>query len=268
MTHHYLSAPASPRVFAHRGLVTPALAEQGIAENTFASFEAAEAAGALYIESDCHLTSDGVAVLFHDSDLRRVAGDPRAIAAVGHAELAALMAERGGLLTLEDALERFPRTRFNLDVKAALAAEQMGRIVAPYAERVLLTSFDDESRLRALAAARAARASTSPATSPGRSALVKLLLAVTLGGRRARARALAGFDALQIPERHGAIRVLSPRLIDAAHEAGVEVHVWTVNEPARMRELVALGVDGIITDRADLALSTLGGAAGSENRGV
>lgn len=255
MPHPYFAATGSPRVLAHRGLVTPSLAAQKIAENTLASFEAAASAGARYIESDCHLTSDGVAVLFHDSDLRRVVGDPRAISTVGYAQLSALMADRGGLLTLEDALERFPSTRFNLDVKAADAAEPMGSIVAPHADRVLLTSFDERSRLAALRAA--AERGGRPATSPGRSALIRVLLAVAAGSRRAQTRALAGLDALQIPEHHGAVRVLSPRLIDAAHSAGVEVHVWTVNEPERMRRLVELGVDGIITDRADLALATL-----------
>lgn len=70
-------------------------------------------------------------------------------------------------------------------------------------------------------------------------------------------RLLRGLDALQIPERHGAIRVLTPRLIDWAHAADVEVHVWTVNDPKRMIELVALGVDGVVTDRADVAIETL-----------
>lgn len=257
MPHPYLAASDAPRVLAHRGLVTPRLEEQGIAENTLVSMQAALDAGALYVESDCHLTSDGVPVLFHDSDLSRVTGDPRAIAAVSHRELQTLMAERGGLLTLEEALERFPGTRFNLDVKAGAAAEPMGRIIAPHAERVLLTSFDDAHRLRALAAA-AVRGSTPPATSPGRAGIARALLAVASRSRKQQERAFDGFDALQIPERHRGIRVLSPRLIDAAHRAGVEVHVWTVNDPERMRRLVAAGVDGIITDRADLALEELG----------
>ena len=258
MPHPYLAASAAPRVLAHRGLVTPRLEEQGIAENTLVSMQAALDAGALYVESDCHLTSDGVPVLFHDSDLSRVTGDPRAIAAVSHRELQTLMAERGGLLTLEEALERFPGARFNLDVKAGAAAEPMGRIIAPHAERVLLTSFDDAHRLRALAAAAAVRGSTPPATSPGRAGIARALLAVASRSRKQQERAFGGFDALQIPERHRGIRVLSPRLIDAAHRAGVEVHVWTVNDPERMRRLVAAGVDGIITDRADLALEELG----------
>ena len=58
-----------------------------------------------------------------------------------------------------------------------------------------------------------------------------------------------------MPERQRRLRIVTPRFIDYAHAAGVEVHVWTVNEAADMRRLVALGVDGIVTDRADLALA-------------
>jgi glycerophosphoryl diester phosphodiesterase len=67
-------------------------------------------------------------------------------------------------------------------------------------------------------------------------------------------RTTAGLGALQIPERVGRMALLSPALIRAAHAAGVEVHVWTVNDEADMRRLLALGVDGLVTDRVDLAL--------------
>jgi len=128
-------------------------------------------------------------------------------------------------------------------------------------DRVLLTSFSDANRTRALAAAERVAGGIAgaerPATSPGRGALIRVLRSVHFGSRRSQALALERFDALQIPERQGPLRVLSPRLIEAAHLAGVEVHVWTVNDPARMKQLVDLGVDGIITDRADLALDAL-----------
>jgi glycerophosphoryl diester phosphodiesterase len=58
--------------------------------------------------------------------------------------------------------------------------------------------------------------------------------------------------------KQGPVRVVTPKLIAVAHRAGVEVHVWTINDQSEMRELVALGVDGIITDRADLAIEALG----------
>ncbi len=255
MPHPYLSHDARPRVIAHRGLVTAELAAQGIAENTRAAMTAAVAAGAHYLESDCRLTSDGEVVLFHDVDLARVFGDPRPVAAVSARELASLFADRGGLLTLRVALELFPEARFNIDIKAREVAEPAGRIIAPHAERVLVASFADGHRRAALQAARAASGSgVRPATSPGRGALIRTLAALAAGQRKAAARALDGFDALQIPERYGRVRVLTPRLIDLAESVGVEVHVWTVNDPAEMARLTGMGVRGIITDRADLAL--------------
>lgn len=274
MPHPYLDHPARPRIIAHRGFVSAELAARGIAENTREAFAAALAAGADYLESDCHLTRDGVAVLFHDSDLRRVTGDPRRVAEVTHGELSQIMRDRGGLLTLGELLEEFPEARCNIDVKAAAVAELAGRIAAPHGHRVLLTSFSDEWRLRALGAAEeasAARAGTErtntertstersvcPATSAGRGLLVQLLLAVKLGAKRRAAALLAGVDAVQIPERQGLLSVFTPGLVAAADEAGVEVHVWTVNDPDTMRRLVAAGADAIITDRTDLAVATL-----------
>lgn len=255
MTHPYLRGANSPRVLAHRGLVTADAAAHGVVDNSFAAVAAAHAAGAQFVESDCHLTADGVVILFHDDDLTRVAADPRTVADVRLAELEELMADRGGLITLAQALDAFPETRFNLDVKAERAAGPVGRLVAPHTARVLLTSFSDARRREALRAAEDAGATQRPATSPGSSVLARLLFAVSIGSSRLAARTLHHVDALQIPERHRGVRVLSPRLLRAAHRHGVEVHVWTINDEADMRRLLALGVDGIVTDRADVALA-------------
>ncbi len=259
MTRHPYLSPEPPRVLAHRGLVTPADAAQGVVENSFAAVAAAHAAGIDYVESDCHLTADGAVILFHDDDLSRVTGDPRKIADVRLPELEELMADRGGLVTLPQALGAFPDVRFNLDVKAEAAAEPVGRLVAPHAERVLVTSFSDDRRRVTLAAARSAGAALPPATSPGSSTVARLVAALAVGLRGTARRLLADVDALQIPERQGPVRVLTPRLVRAAHAAGVEVHVWTVNEPADMERLLDLGVDGLVTDRADAALAVVNG---------
>ncbi|MGO2668369.1 MAG: glycerophosphodiester phosphodiesterase family protein [Microbacterium gubbeenense] len=121
--HPYLVGAPVPRILAHRGLVTNAMRDEGIAENTIAAFAAAHAAGATFIESDCHLTSDGEVVLFHDDRLDRVAGVPQAIADVTLAELESVMSTRGGLSTLAQALTASPDSRYNIDVKADGAAE-------------------------------------------------------------------------------------------------------------------------------------------------
>jgi len=165
------------------------------------------------------------------------------------------MAARGGLITLSQALDAFPTVRFNLDVKAKDAASEVGRIVAPHAQRVLLTSFSDERRRAALAAAENAGRGIRPATSAGSTTIARVLAALSVRSSRLVGRALSGIDALQVPERQGRLRIVTPRLIAAAHRHDVEVHVWTVNAPADMRRLVAMGVDGLVTDRADLALS-------------
>ncbi|MFA5607351.1 MAG: glycerophosphodiester phosphodiesterase family protein [Leucobacter sp.] len=270
MSHTYLLDAAHPRIIAHRGFVSDDQASRGIAENTHAAFTEAQDAGAAYLETDCHLSSDGRVVLFHDDDLGRITGDPRKIAEVHSRELTEIMSDRGGMLTLDEALEAFPDARFNVDVKADAAADDAGRSVAPHAGRVLLTSFHAESRRRALRAAACAnrfvrpqhmthaeftRSPALPATSPDRSALTSLLLAIATRSPGRITRTLEGFDALQIPERWRGMRVLTPSLLAAAHAHGVEVHVWTVNDPDRMRVLVNRGVDGIITDRVDLALA-------------
>ncbi|MBS3181505.1 glycerophosphodiester phosphodiesterase family protein [Leucobacter manosquensis] len=255
--HPYLAGRARPRIIAHRGFVSSELAAIGVAENTRAAFTAALAAGADCLETDCRLTRDGVVVLAHDADLTRVANDSRAIAQVDLAELDEIFAARGGLLTLERALTEFPRAHWNVDVKSRAVAAPLGRAVAPHGARVLVTSFSDAYRRAALAAAAAEPRATLPATSPGKRALVRVLLAVASGAPRVIERAFAGLDALQIPERHGRFRVLTPRLIAAARAHGVEVHVWTVNDGQRMRELLAMGVDGVVTDRTDVAVAAL-----------
>lgn len=254
--HPYFRHGRRPRVLAHRGFV-PAAGDAEVVENTRAAIAAAVELGADYIETDCHLTSDGHVVLFHDRDLTRLFGDRRRIAEMRVSELQSMMADRGGLLLLRDMFEEFPDSKFNIDVKAPAAAEPMGEIVAPHSARVLLTSFSDEYRARALQATIAAGAKTPPATSPGRRVLMRLLLDVASRSRSRISRTLSELDALQIPERQGLVKVLSKRLLDVAHQHGVEVHVWTVNDPLTMERLVRSGIDGIVTDRADVALDVL-----------
>jgi glycerophosphoryl diester phosphodiesterase len=251
--HPYFDA-ARPRVLAHRGLTRPGDAH---AENTVAAVAAALSAGAEYIESDCHATRDGEVVLFHDDSVERVTGDPRLVADLTLRELSSLMEDRGGLLTLQDALEGFPDTRWNLDAKAAAAADGMGRLIALHAERVLIASFSDARRRAALAACTAAGGRMPPATSAGSGPIARVLAAVATGSRRLVRRVLRDIDALQIPQRQGGFPVLSDRLVRLTHDAGVEVHVWTINDAETMSALVAQGVDGIVTDRADIALDAL-----------
>ncbi len=253
MSHPYFQGTRHPRVFAHRGL---ALAPE-VWENTAAAFAAAHATGAEYIETDCRSSADGDVVLIHDETLERIAGDPRPVSEVSTRELRDLFAPHGGLLTVAEALDTFPDVRFNIDVKSEDAVPWIGRDVADHTRRVLLTSFSDGRRRRAVEEARWAGAEHPPATSAGRNTIAAVLAAASTRLSPAVSRALRDVDALQIPESYGPLKVLTRGLLRRAHAHGVEVHVWTVNDPDRMRELISRGVDGIVSDRSDLAVATL-----------
>ncbi len=97
------------------------------------------------------------------------------------------------------------------------------------------------------------------ATSASRGDSVAAVAAARVGSARLMASALRGVDAVQLPMRARGVRVVTRRLVSTVHAVGAEVHVWTVNDVDDMSRLLALGVDGIVTDRADLAMSLLEG---------
>jgi len=237
--------PAPPRVLAHRGLATAA------PENTLAAFRAAVAAGATHIETDVHASSDGVAIVSHDAVLDRVAGRPGRVADLTAAELAEVDLGGGeGYPTLAQALAEFPDVRFNIDIKeAAVAAPAVAAIVAADAiDRVLVASFDDARRLAAV------RELPGVATSVGRAGALPAIIGARLGWTGLVRRVLRDVQAVQFPVSQSGLRVITRRSVATFRAVGVEVHVWTVNDPAEMTRLLDLGVDGLITDRADLAL--------------
>ena len=243
-------SPAGIHVFAHRGY-----AAGKFTENTWAAFDAALAAGATHIESDVHATSDGIAVLAHDSDLSRVAGDSRTIAQLTWAEVSKIDLGSGGIPTLADTLAKYTKARFNLDIKDASAIESTVKAIEQAAaeSRVLVSSFSGSTRRKALSLF----SHGSVVTSADSSLVLRLWLACLMR-RLARFKALAeGCQALQIPTHFGPIRLDSPRFIRFAHEAGMVVDYWTINDVAEIRRLVARGADGIVTDDTALAVATL-----------
>lgn len=237
-----------PRVLAHRGLAIEA------PENTLLAFAKALAVGVEFIETDVHESADGVAIVSHDPDLSRVAGREVRVDQLTAAELRRVDLGFGqGFSTLAEALDGFPDARFNIDVKSAGAVLPTVEAIrsAGAVGRVLVTSFS-ESRRRATV-----KGLPGVATSASFGTGARMLAAskVRLVGRVR--RILRGVDAVQLPERWNGIRVVTPPLVRMAHASGVEVHVWTINDPADMRRLLDLGVDGIVTDRADLAMEVL-----------
>lgn len=227
--HPFLEWPA-PIAFAHRGGASEA------PENTLPAFGRAVELGYTYLETDVHVTADGVLVAFHDDDLERTCGRPGRISELAWAEVSTARVDgREPIPLFDDLVEAFPTARWNIDCKtdaavpALVAALQRHRLL----ERCCLGSFSDE-RLRRLRLELGPGVLTS--MGPGRIALLKIL------GRR------GSSHVAQVPVRHGRIRVLDASFVARAHRAGVHVHVWTIDDPVEVSRLLDLGVDGIMTD--------------------
>jgi glycerophosphoryl diester phosphodiesterase len=243
----YLDAPFV--ALAHRGFSPDGL------ENSLRAFEAAHDLGFRYVETDAHGTSDGVAVALHDATLDRTTDASGVVADLPWAVVA--RARIGGVEPvprLDDLLGAWPDLRVNVDVKGESGvrpvAEAIERTRAH--DRVCVTSFS-VSRRRATVAL----LSRPVATSAGQGEVVRFLLGSRLRADSRAARALRDVDCLQVPVRQGAVRVVDERTVATAHRAGRQVHVWTIDDPAEMRRLLDLGVDGIVTNRADLLRDVL-----------
>jgi glycerophosphoryl diester phosphodiesterase len=237
----FLDAP-TPLAFAHRG---------GAAagdENTAEAFGRAVTMGYRYLETDTHATADGVPVVFHDATLDRMLGRPGRVATLRYADLASIRVGGQSVVPrLADVLDAWPQVRFNIDVKADSAVDATVGLIrrAGAVDRVLLASFSDARVARM-------RAALGPAlaTSLGSRAVARLWVASRVGRGAGRLPALAA--AAQVPVRSGRLRVVDRRFLGLAHRLGLQVHVWTIDEPAEMHELLDLGVDGIMTDHIDV----------------
>jgi glycerophosphoryl diester phosphodiesterase len=238
--------------FAHRGGARhPDL--EGL-ENTMAAFRHAVALGYRHLETDVHVTRDGVLLAFHDAHLDRVTDLSGAIADLTYAEVqAARVGGREPVPTLAELVDAFPQVRFNIDIKSRPAAAPLARFVQERGleDRIIVGSF---SRV-ALREFRQLTGGTVP-TSAHPLEIAAYLLAPS--GRVA-ARLVGGRpSALQVPVRHRRfIKVVTPRFVRKAHAAGAEVHVWVVDDAEEIRRLHAMGVDGIFTDRTDVLREVL-----------
>lgn len=253
MAHPFFHLPR-PLVIGHRGCAGE------LPENTLASFERALLDGAAILESDVHLSRDGVPVLIHDDDVGRLCDRAGAVASLSFDALRRLDAGhrfaaadgsfpfRGAghrIPSLAEALEALPGVRFNLELKESVPGivERTLATVrdAGREELTLLTAADDALMEDLRAAVKREEAGVALGASAGEVARFAV----------AAARAEApppGPMALQIPTSFGGRPLVTRELVSAAHAHDVQVHVWTVNEPDEMERLLDLGVDGIVSD--------------------
>ena len=264
----FLDAPL-PLAIAHRGSDTAV-------ENSMAAFASVIALGYRYVETDVRATADGVLLAFHDATLGRVTDRTGRIAELPYADVArARIAGTEPIPLLADVLDAWPDIRFNIDVKAAPAVDPLIDLLrrSRAIDRVCVGSFSDV-RLGAVRRALGPRLCTSL----GPREAVRLWLTSYRPNHRGADRSGDGdrdrdrdgighrdgigdpatvAGCAQVPSRIGRVRLTDARLVDAAHRRGLQVHVWTVNEEAEMNRVLDVGVDGIMTDRADLLRSVL-----------
>jgi glycerophosphoryl diester phosphodiesterase len=244
-------------VFAHRG--GSALGP----ENTVAAFDLGMRAGADGLELDVHLSADGVPVVHHDTTLDRTTSASGLVVARTAAELASVdagyrFASRGafpfrgqgvGIPTLIDVLRAYPDVPVIVEMKvdSPEMGEAVARVVrlAAAADRVCAAGFGARS-------AAAARAALPEMACSANRPEARLAVYRALAGWPVRRARYGGY---QVPERTSLLRVVSPRFVRYAHEADVKVQVWTVDDEADMRRLFSWGVDGLISDRPDLAVT-------------
>lgn len=241
-----------------------ALAHRGFSpaghENSMAAFAAAVELGYGFVETDVNTTADGVLMAFHDDVLDRATDGTGRIADYTREELRSVRI--GGvepIPTLEEILVRWPELRLNVDVKdeaaAVLLAELMHRHQA--SERVLVASFSDRRRLKTLRTLRrlckegGLNSQGTVASSPGYWVMAAVVLLGKLGLARMIAR-MARIQCVQVPLTYKGMRVVTEGFVRRCHRAGLQVHVWTIDDPSVMNELLDIGVDGVLTDRADI----------------
>jgi glycerophosphoryl diester phosphodiesterase len=235
-----------PLAFAHQGAHSP----DGPGENTMAAFEAAVRQGYRYLETDAHATADGVLVAFHDDRLDRLTDRTGLIGDLPWAEVrAARVRGRDEIPLLEDLLTAWPDVRVNIDPKHDAAVDPLVELIERTGtiDRVCVGSFSD----RRLARIRA-RLGPRICTSMGPRQVARLVAA-------SRGLPAGSFSAacVQVPTRRGPVPLVTDRFLAAAHQRGLQVHVWTIDDPDEMHRLLDMGVDGIMTDRTDVLRSVL-----------
>jgi len=235
-SRHPLLEHPRPIPIAHRG---GSLENE---ENTMPAFAHAVALGYRHLETDVHLTADGQVVIHHDPTLKRMTGDPRAIADLTWAELQSVRTPKGaGLMLLSNLLEEYSNVFINIETKS-------DQVVAPLVDviqrmkalpRIGTGSFSPW-RTRQLLTALGADLCWSPGHLS--------VLGLWLRGWRIPLR-LGTFPMVQVPCRFRGITVVTPRFVRAAHAQGIQVQVWTVDEAPEMHRLLNMGVDALMTDR-------------------
>jgi glycerophosphoryl diester phosphodiesterase len=213
-------------------------------ENTMPAFAAAVALGYRYVETDVHVTADGVLLAFHDHSLDRATDMTGDVGSLPYSTVRNARVRGEPIPLLEDVLGTWPDLRVHVDAKHMAAVPALVAAVDRTAaqDRVCIGAFSDRrvARLRRLGQGRIC-------TWMGRREIFAMR-AASFGIPMPRSPA----GCAQVPVRQGRLPLLDRRFVQAAHRRNVAVHAWTINERAEMERLLDLGVDGILSDRPSL----------------
>jgi glycerophosphoryl diester phosphodiesterase len=232
-----------PIPFAHRG------GAGDWPENTMPAFEGAVALGYRYVETDVHVTSDGVLLAFHDDQLDRVTDREGVISELPWKEVRAARVDgREPIPLLEDLLGTWPELRVNIDPKHDGSVDPLIAAIRSCGarDRVCVGAFSDDRIERVRAALPGICTSLGPI---GSIHLGQAALGETVDELPA--------PCAQLPPRFGETEIVTTDLVAEAHRRGIQVHVWTIDDPVEMNLLLDLGVDGIMTDRPALLREVL-----------
>jgi glycerophosphoryl diester phosphodiesterase len=251
-----------PLVMAHRG-------GAGLwPENTMYGFERAVDLGVDMLETEIHSTADNILVLMHDSTVDRTTNGSGPIRAFTLEELKTLDAgynwtSDGGqtfpfrgsgitVPTLEEVFTALPTARINIDIKQEKPSlvEPLCKTIRTFdmKDKVMVASFNS----KVLKAFRRVCPEVTTSAGTGEVAFFFMVNMVFLG-----AVYRPACQAFQVPEYSSGLRVLTKRFVETAHGLNLAVHVWTINEVTDMKRLLALGVDGIVTDYPNRLISLL-----------
>ena len=248
--------PAKYPYLEHDGLL--AFAHRGGAgawpENTMPAFQGAVDLGYRYLETDVHATRDGVLLAFHDDKLDRVTDRTGVIAEMDYADVKQARVDgREPIPLMADLLLAWPEVRINIDPKRDNAAGPLIRLLKDMnaIDRVCVTAFSGK-RTAGIRAALGPRLCTGM----GPMSTARLRFSSWSGPL---GFVWGGFveGCAQIPVRQYGIRLVDRALVDRAHELGLQVHVWTIDDPVEMRRLIDAGVDGLMTDEPALLKTVL-----------
>jgi glycerophosphoryl diester phosphodiesterase len=237
-----------PIAFAHQG------GADEFPENTLKAFQCSAALGYRYMETDVHVTSDGVVVVMHDDTLDRTTDRVGTIERLPwNVVKEARVDGTEPVPRLDEVLEAMPDTRFNIEPKIDAAVEPLVDVIRRTGalDRVCVGSFKDHR-------VATARRALGPklCTAAGTVTTARLRIGSWLPGiGRFVGRTSAG--CLQIPVRYGPVPLVDHRMVGFAHDLDIAVHVWTINDAAEMTPLLDVGVDGIMTDRPSVLKDVL-----------